>query len=274
MKRLLTAALTVPLALAAMFMLPNDLFFVLVLVVFGWGAYELVRMLGERAAGAPLWLLLVIFPAVAWAFRWTLLPGHGPTAEGLLLGLGLFTTLGLGILVLFGSTPPDRGPYAIGILAFAVPYFALAAATVTAVQGVDPWLLLWLCAIVWLGDTAAFYWGSRFGRRRLAPTVSPNKSWEGSIAGFVAALVASWIWAELRGHAAEPALFAVAAATSVAAQIGDLVESLYKRSVGIKDSGTLLPGHGGMWDRMDALLLAAPVFLAGLWMIGFPGVDL
>ena len=98
--------------------------------------------------------------------------------------------------------------------------------------------------------------------------ISPKKSWEGAVASFVVAVAAAAIWDFYRRGALEPGLLAAAALTAVAAQIGDLVESMIKRSSGVKDSGNLLPGHGGMFDRIDALVFAAPVLLFSLWVFG------
>ncbi len=134
-------------------------------------------------------------------------------------------------------------------------------------------LLLFLFLCVWCGDIAALYVGKNFGRRRLAPSLSPNKTWEGSIASVLGSvlfgmgliLVGNWLSARdvryLRLTTSEPWWYflLLAIVLNVAAQLGDLVESALKRGVGVKDSGTLLPGHGGVLDRIDALLLAAPV---------------
>ena len=134
-----------------------------------------------------------------------------------------------------------------------------------------PALLLFLMVCVWSGDIAALYVGRAFGRRRLAPRLSPGKTLEGavaSVAGSVLAGLAVVYASDLlaaRGstflHITEPAWQSVLLAMliNVAAQVGDLLESAIKRGAGVKDSGTMLPGHGGMLDRIDALLLAAPV---------------
>jgi len=97
--------------------------------------------------------------------------------------------------------------------------------------------------------------------------VSPKKSWEGAAASFAMALAAAGVWCWFRLHRIDPGILAVSAFTAVAAQIGDLVESLIKRGTGVKDSGTVLPGHGGMLDRLDAMLFAAPILLFGLWLL-------
>lgn len=138
-----------------------------------------------------------------------------------------------------------------------------------------PWIA-WLLAVVWSADTGAYLVGRQIGRRRLAPLISPRKSVEGLIGGLCtatllgAAAAISWLDAPLVW--ALPTSFLVAAA----AEAGDLIESLFKRAAGIKNSATLIPGHGGVLDRIDSLLLAAPVALLAAIMLEaaratFPG---
>jgi len=162
----------------------------------------------------------------------------------------------------------DVAPGSIGLSLFAVPAL-LAAWAVLAILFVQrgPWFVLSLLAVVWVADIAAYFAGRAFGRHKLAPRVSPGKTWEGALAGvaavvlwiaisslwaptFGAALVARWGWG-----GALP-LAAVLAALSI---IGDLFESLLKRRAGRKDSSALLPGHGGVYDRIDAVLPVAPL---------------
>lgn len=129
-------------------------------------------------------------------------------------------------------------------------------------------------AVTWACDTAAYFVGSAIGRIRLAPSMSPKKSVEGAIAGVVAgtgaaALVANWLLADLPSMALSVATAAwIGAIVAVAGQVGDLVESVLKRRAGVKDSGRLLPGHGGMLDRLDALLWTFPVTWALLAVVG------
>jgi phosphatidate cytidylyltransferase len=133
-------------------------------------------------------------------------------------------------------------------------------------------LVTFLLCVVWAGDIAALYVGRAWGRRKLAPTLSPNKTWEGalgSVAGSLLAtgallglahlLTAQWDSALLAYPESVWYWLGLAVVVNVAAQAGDLVESALKRSAGVKDSGCLLPGHGGVLDRIDALLVAAPV---------------
>jgi phosphatidate cytidylyltransferase len=128
--------------------------------------------------------------------------------------------------------------------------------------------LLFLFGVLWLGDTAAMYVGSQFGKHKLAPAVSPNKTVEGFIGGIVGAIAVAVIMGFWKltdvgwGH-----LIAIAVGASVFGQLGDLVESMWKRSRGIKDSSAIIPGHGGVLDRFDSLLFAAPfVYLYITWM--------
>lgn len=138
-------------------------------------------------------------------------------------------------------------------------------------------LLLFLFLCVWSGDVAALYVGKKLGKHKLAPHFSPNKTWEGAVASVGAScafgtglvLLGDWFTQQnasfTRLHTTEPwwVFLILAAVLNVSAQFGDLLESALKRGAGVKDSGTMLPGHGGILDRIDALLLAAPV----LWFV-------
>jgi phosphatidate cytidylyltransferase len=121
--------------------------------------------------------------------------------------------------------------------------------------------ILLVCSIVWIGDAAAFYIGSSLGRRPLAPRLSPKKSVEGSVAGLAASMLASWMGTRALGMPVPffPSLL-LGAAIGGAGQLGDLVESGIKRAFHVKDTGNLIPGHGGMLDRIDSLLFAIPAF--------------
>ncbi len=269
MKRLLTAAVAIPLALAAVFGLPAAGFLLVVVVLIELAVVEYVGLGRRIAPGAPLAVLWIVVPVAALAAGQGVL-GWLPElpAWDVTVAAVVAVPLGFGSLALFARTPPAVAVGGLGLLAFGLPYFVVPIVSLSHLQSRDPWLLLLLLAIVWLGDSAAFYLGSRWGRRKLAPVMSPNKSWEGAIAGLVASVVAALLWCLLRDEPVSPALLVLAAVTALAAQIGDLVESMFKRAAGVKDSGTLLPGHGGVLDRVDALLLAAPVWHLGLRYLG------
>jgi phosphatidate cytidylyltransferase len=274
MKRLLTAAVGAPIILAAVFLLKGWWFFAVMALIFEGAVWEYAEIGRSHAPRAPLRLLLVMSPAAAVALSFAL---SEPAAAGslrlLLLAGALALSVGLGTVLLFSRTPLEEMLPALGLLGFGVPYLALPLSSLHLLQGIDPWVIVLLLAIVWLGDAAAFYVGSAVGRHKMAPVISPKKSWEGAAASFVVAVAAAAVWDVCRRGRLEPGLLAAAALTAVAAQIGDLVESMLKRSSGVKDSGQMLPGHGGMLDRVDALLFAAPVLLFGLWLlgVGLPG---
>jgi phosphatidate cytidylyltransferase len=133
----------------------------------------------------------------------------------------------------------------------------------------SPYWLLFALALSWVGDIAAYYVGRSLGRHRLAPRVSPKKSWEGSAASVAASVLFGWLF--LRWVLPQvPAWHAVAMAAlgNAAGQLGDLVESAIKRGAGVKDSGTILPGHGGFLDRVDSTLFALPVVYLYLRSMG------
>lgn len=122
------------------------------------------------------------------------------------------------------------------------------------------WWLLFLLVVIWSNDTFAYLIGSRFGRHRLAPLISPKKSVEGAAAGVVGGAVAGLLFVRLTGMDSGPLeTIAVTAAVGLVGMAGDLAESLLKRGAGVKDSGTLIPGHGGVLDRIDSLIFAVPL---------------
>jgi phosphatidate cytidylyltransferase len=265
MQRLLTAAIGVPLMLAALFYLPGPWFFVFLAVLVDVAVFEYVKIVQPRAPHAPLLVLLGLVPLAAAGLAWALTPGHAVTPLGLLLAV-LLPSVGLGSLVLLARVPLEETLQSLGILGFGTAWLALPLASVSLLQQADPWLVFLLMAIVWLGDTAAYYAGSRLGKHRMAPTISPKKSWEGAAAGFLTSVLAAAVWSYCRLGRVHPGVLALAAATAVASQVGDLVESMIKRGSGVKDSGSILPGHGGILDRIDAMLFGAPVMLAGVFL--------
>ncbi|HXO20824.1 MAG TPA: phosphatidate cytidylyltransferase [Thermoanaerobaculia bacterium] len=266
MQRVLTAAVGAPLVVAAVFLLPPLGFFLFIAVLVELAAWEYIGIVRPRAAHAPLRLLLLLVPlAAGWLFR-ALGPDHA-LGRLELLAVAAGFSLGLGSLLLLSRTPLEESIAGLGILGFGVAYLALPLASIAQLQQADPWLVFLLMAIVWLGDTAAYYVGSRLGRHKMAPTISPKKTWEGSAAGFAAAVGSAAVWSLWRLGRLHPGILAVAAATAVASQLGDLVESMIKRGAGVKDSGNSLPGHGGFLDRIDAMLFAAPMMLLGVWLL-------
>ena len=132
-----------------------------------------------------------------------------------------------------------------------------------ALHGINPHWLMFALLLNWAGDTAALYVGKSFGKHKLAPAVSPAKTWEGSAGAVVGALIAGFVYAHFLIPQASLVLVLLAAAVgNVAGQVGDLCESALKRGAGVKDSGTFLPGHGGWLDRIDSALFGIPAVYA------------
>jgi phosphatidate cytidylyltransferase len=261
-RRELAAAIAIPIVMAVLFLAPPLAFNLLVDAVTLaalWEFYRLAEKTGlpvAKTVGMAGGAALLLFWAVFWGY---FLPPH----PGLIVALG-----GLLAFVFLSSLAPLVAkvgvPQALGAASgtvFGVLSVALPATAICFLRMASPRAVLLLFLLVWGCDSFAYYTGKTFGRHKLAPRVSPNKTWEGTIGGFIggtligAAAGAWWIFPEVG-----PVRGALAGALATSAgQIGDLVESMWKRGAGVKDSGTFLPGHGGFYDRIDSLLYAAPV---------------
>ncbi|WP_343594766.1 CDP-archaeol synthase [Acinetobacter sp.] len=156
----------------------------------------------------------------------------------------------------------------------------LISSAVTAIFSVwenSPWWLMYLFSLVWGADSGAYFVGRKLGHRKMAPNVSPNKSVEGLVGGIVTTLVITLFVQSYYLHLTliQHILFLILSMITVFASVqGDLFESMIKRRAGVKDSGQILPGHGGILDRIDSLLAAAPIFATGLYLLKLIGVDL
>jgi len=247
-------------------------------------AYEYLKLaaVGAETHGAhlriPIWWMAI---ATAIAFVVTL-PNFPVDAQlPVLSGLSLILFAWNGFRAPLIQVLPDTAQGLFGLIWIAYP---LTLVPLLWMQEDGPALVLFLMVCVWSGDIAALYIGRAFGRHKLAPRISPGKTWEGSIASILGSLLAAGlvIWAgdmlTARGnlilHITEPIwqTLTLAAVLNIAAQLGDLLESAVKRGAGVKDSGTMLPGHGGILDRIDALLLAAPVLWFALIIKDYLGL--
>ena len=169
--------------------------------------------------------------------------------------------LGIAALTLMTKRPlvealPAAGISCSGLILVAFPLSYAVRLHGAGVQG--PRALLFALVIIWVGDSAAYFVGRLIGKYKLAPHLSPKKTWEGTAASFVGSLLVAVAFARFMTVPLHH-LLGMASVGNVAGQVGDLLESAYKRSAGIKDSGSILPGHGGVLDRIDALILAIPV---------------
>lgn len=275
MKRVVTAVVLIPVVLALVFLAPHWLFTLAVALVAALAGWEYVGLAEKRSVWPPrVALVIALLALFAVNFEW---PERTPAFFGVLcLGLLVYCTFLRPVTQVMADA-------AASIFCLLYAGFTLLALPTLHEQSNGPSLVVFLLLVVWAGDVAAYYVGRAWGRHKLAPALSPGKTWEGavaSVAGSVliaAALVGlaalqqqPWdsvflSWLERACPAAILSFpddlwywLVLAVVVNVAAQVGDLAESALKRSAGVKDSGTIVPGHGGVLDRIDALLLAAP----------------
>ncbi len=262
MKRVVTALILIPLALAVVFFAPHWFFTLAVAAMAALAGWEYMGLAEKCGARPPrVALLLALLALFAVNSEW---PDRTPAFFGALcLGLLVYCTFLRPVTQVMADA-------ASSIFCLLYAGFTLLALPTLREQSNGPSLVLFLLCAVWAGDVTAYYVGRAWGRHKLAPQLSPAKSWEGAVASLAGSLAVA---AALVGLAMllqsrdlpwlsypESLLYwlTLAAVVNVAAQVGDLAESALKRSAGVKDSGYILPGHGGMLDRIDALLLAAP----------------
>lgn len=266
--RLISAAIMVPLVVAGILWLPNGYLALFLALVIGGGFWEWSRMVPLQDIPARL---AVTGAGLALAgLIWLLSPQR---VAGPLLGTALLWWL----WVLYWLSRPDIGREAsagsrtlklvAGALVLLPAWTALV--VLHGRDGDGPLLTLFLLVVIWLADSGAYFAGRQWGRRKLAPAISPGKTRE----GVYGALLASGLFALAAGLGYSGSvswatgLMGVSLVTVMFSIVGDLLESLMKRHCGIKDSSNLIPGHGGILDRIDSLTAAAPVFLLGLyWM--------
>jgi phosphatidate cytidylyltransferase len=260
--RIITAAVLIGLLLVVILWLPPVATKVAMTAVVLAGAWEWSAFLRLQAVPGRILYVCVVGACLAALWRLTL----AAPACLLLLVVALAWWVAALLWVVFAPRRAASWSAALaGLLALAPAWVALVRLRIDVPRGAQ-WLLFALC-LVWAADIGAYFAGRSFGRIRLAPLVSPGKTWEGVLGGLLlAALVALWgsRWF------AVPMLPFVGLCLGVVAFsiVGDLTESLLKRFAGLKDSGTLFPGHGGVMDRIDSLTSALPMLLLGLVVMG------
>ncbi|OOY35877.1 hypothetical protein BOV90_11285 [Solemya velum gill symbiont] len=266
--RVITALLLAPLVILGVLKLSNPMFSGALLLVILLCGNEWARLAGLRGIAERLFYLLSMAG---------LMIGLWLNASDPVLNLAILAIAGIWMgmtaaLFVWGRKPlqqvsnqPVVALFGLMLLPFA--WFSLSRLHLSSEVG--PQLTLALLFLIWLADTAAYFGGKRFGRNKLSPVLSPNKTWEGFFSAMLSALlwvvVVKQLIAVPVGYVSLTAIALIVASVSVA---GDLFESMVKRRDGEKDSGRLLPGHGGVWDRIDSLVSAAPVFLALMIMLG------
>jgi len=258
-QRVITALILAALVIAAIFWFPSRITAGVITLLVLAGAWEWSAFPGFKHVAARLAYVAAI--AGCMAFVWT--QGIDSPRADQLLPAALIWWLVASFWVISIPGHVNRASAALaGVLVLVPAWLALLRLHHSA-----PYWLLFLLLLVVAADVGAYFAGRQFGRHKLAPKVSPGKTWEGVGGGIVAAGIMAAIGTAI--FAVDIGAFVVICAVVVIASIiGDLTESLFKRHAGLKDSGSLLPGHGGVLDRVDSVTAAAPVFLFGMERLG------
>lgn len=261
-KRLVTALVLVAILLLALFVAPPWATYALIVALVLGGAWEWAGLIRLESTAARLAYVLLV--AVASGGVWLLLHRYGVSLSSILFISALWWLVAT-VWVVVSPTPTPAALVALCGFCVLLPLAAALEALYDGL-GYGPAWLLFVFLVVWAADTGAYFAGRGFGRHKLAPLVSPGKTWEGVVGGLVAAGLAglAGAWYLQQPMFAFALLCLIAAAISV---VGDLVVSMFKRRAGVKDSGSLFPGHGGILDRIDSVTAAAPVFLLGHAML-------
>lgn len=270
--RVATAAVLVPLVVAGIVWLPTRVVALIFAVLMAVGAWEWARLLGwdaiESRAGYTL-----LYAVLAMAFGGSLSVASGP---GMAVDWLLALTCAWWLLVVYwlprfpaGWAATIGRPKVGAVVGQAVLCAAVMAVYAIHAAGQGTGLLLLFFVLIWAADTGAYFIGRALGRHQLAPNISPGKTREGAIGGVVTAMVAAGVGGPVLGYdgVGLACLVLLGGWIAVVAMLGDLTLSMFKRHAGIKDSGALFPGHGGVLDRLDSVLAAAPWFAVGLgWL--------
>ncbi|BCD84335.1 phosphatidate cytidylyltransferase [Pseudomonas solani] len=265
-QRIITALVLLPIALGGFFLLDGGAFALFIGLVVSLGAWEWARLAGFGAQPARVGYAALV---AALLFGLYQVPALAPWV----LAAGILWWVAATLLVL-GYPASSRywggsvGKLVIGLLILLPAWQGL---VLFKQWPLANWLILAVMVLVWAADIGAYFSGKAFGKRKLAPAVSPGKSWEGLIGGLCTSLLITLGVGIFRGWAGGELLAGLLGAALVVliSVVGDLTESMFKRQSGIKDSSNLLPGHGGVLDRIDSLTAAIPMFAALLWIAGW-----
>jgi len=256
--RVMTALVLLAVFLSALYLLPRNGWIAFCAVFIGLSAWEWGALAALPAVGRLIYSAILVGVFVMLGIL------KASATDGLYAPLWVYYTAGLFWIALVPLWIWRQRRFASRIVPMAAGATALvpAAAALVDLRGVHPSFLLAALATVWISDTAAYFVGRRFGKRKLAPSISPGKTWEGVAGALGAVGLYALAWTTLGGSpmkAAPAWILPILLGLAVAGMIGDLFESLIKRQAGVKDSGTLLPGHGGILDRIDAPVAMLPL---------------
>ena len=258
-QRVITALALGAIALAAVFFLPHDAMMGLLTLLVIAGAWEWSAFPGFTHYSARLGYvaLITLGVAVTWAFSHS-----GANLDAVLYTAVAWWLVALAWIIIFPGAVSGASAGVAGLFVLIPAWLAL-----VRLHEQGPGLMLFLLLLVVAADIGAYFAGRQFGRNKLAPRVSPGKTWEGVIGGVLGAAIVAAVGVTFFDVPLAP-FIGLSLVTVLASVVGDLTESLFKRHAGVKDSGSLLPGHGGVLDRVDSVTAAAPIFLVGLERLG------
>jgi phosphatidate cytidylyltransferase len=272
-QRLITAAVLIAVFLAALFLLPSIFFSLFAALVIVIAAYEWAGMSGFTKPWQKAIYCFLILDLMYVLGEFVGLPMLGvaqpnSAIRDVMVGACGFWAVALLWIQGYPSSSILWGrPFVRLVMGFFVLVPAWLAISFLHQEPAGYWLVLAMISVVVLADSGGYFVGRKFGKRKLAPAVSPGKTWEGFFGGFFTNLVVALVVIGVSDIAWQWVL-AIIIPTSLISVLGDLLESMVKRHAGVKDSGTLLPGHGGIMDRVDAMAAAAPVFALAYIAIG------
>ena len=260
-RRIYTVLVLAPLLYAVIRYLPPLVFSGVVVLAGALALFEFYRLcFSDRSQSWLIGIGLIGFAAVILGAHW----------PNIIVPSLLATLIGIISVPLFSRAPLEQSLKDGAMTLFGVLYLGLTLGplSMTRLLPQGEWLIFFLLLVTWASDTGAYYIGTLYGRHRLAPTISPKKSYEGLVGGLIGAIIAAyiirwWFLPELSGLDC----LVLGTLLTITGLWGDLTESAMKRSVGLKDSGGILPGHGGMLDRLDSLLFTAPAFYYYVTMV-------
>lgn len=267
-QRIITAAILIPVIVLATWY-ANSLFFAVLSAIFiGLGAWEWAGLSGWSSSAVKIFYLALVMVLLILCFLW-----RYNIFAAIVMVLAVSWWVVATVLVVLqqrSGTLRLGGRWLkplIGLVILVPAWLGLVLLQESRYFGPD--YVIFLLALTWLADSAAYFTGRQWGKTRLASVISPGKTWQGVFGAVFAGAVAGLLFALATGmQVPDIIIFSIICVITVAGSIvGDLIESLVKRVANVKDSGRIFPGHGGMLDRIDSLTAAAPVFLAGLWLM-------
>ncbi len=262
--RILMGVILIPIAIYLTLFSHDYLFFAVLLLITLLATREFIPLVKKENIFLPIPLMWVSGIAIPFS----LIIGD----QKVFLCIIFILLFILFLFKMFSNNPVERVIEDISYSFFAIIFLPFLFSFIVLVREVNTMWLMFLFFVIWASDTFAYFTGITLGKHKLIPKVSPKKSYEGLIGGIIGALIVAFIFNYYFFHLSILKIFIIAIDVIVAGVIGDLIESMIKRSANVKDSGNIIPGHGGILDRFDSILFAAPVLYFYLYfLVGING---